>query len=73
MHNFKDLYIANAGDSRSILCNNGKAEELSHDHKPDNPEEKERIEYAGGQIINGRINGNLNLSRAIGDLEYKNN
>jgi len=44
LHNFKDLYIANAGDSRSILCNNGKAEELSHDHKPDNPEEKQRIE-----------------------------
>lgn len=48
MHNFKDLYVANAGDSRSVLCNNGNALELSFDHKPDNPQEKERIEYAGG-------------------------
>lgn len=28
---------------------------------------------AGGFISEGRINGNLNLSRAIGDLEYKKN
>jgi len=33
--------------------------------------EKERIQKAGGYISDGRINGNLNLSRAIGDLEYK--
>jgi len=45
--------------------------EMSHDHKPDNIEEKQRIEKAGGYISDGRINGNLNLSRALGDLEYK--
>jgi len=44
---------------------------LSHDHKPDNEIEKARIEKAGGYISDGRINGNLNLSRALGDLEYK--
>jgi hypothetical protein len=26
---------------------------------------------AGGFVSDGRINGNLNLSRAMGDLEYK--
>jgi serine/threonine protein phosphatase PrpC len=35
--------------------------------------EKERVRKAGGYISEGRINGNLNLSRAIGDLEYKKN
>lgn len=69
----KDLYVANAGDSRCILSRNGKAIELSFDHKPDNEKEKERVRKAGGFISEGRINGNLNLSRAIGDLEYKKN
>jgi hypothetical protein len=32
-----------------------------------------RVRKAGGYISEGRINGNLNLSRAIGDLEYKKN
>jgi len=69
----EDLYIANAGDSRCVLCTAGKAVELSTDHKPDLEDEKSRILKAGGFISEGRINANLNLSRAIGDLEYKRN
>ncbi|CAD8121833.1 unnamed protein product [Paramecium sonneborni] len=65
------LYVANAGDSRSVLCRNNKNFDMSVDHKPDNPEEKSRIERAGGFVSDGRVNGNLNLSRALGDLEYK--
>jgi len=68
------VYCANAGDSRTILWNaQKKVEELSTDHKPELPAEKERISKAGGFIIEGRVNGNLNLSRALGDLEYKKN
>lgn len=67
------IYCANAGDSRSLLCQKGVVKELSFDHKPDNELEKERVRKAGGYISEGRINGNLNLSRAIGDLEYKKN
>ncbi|CAD8197826.1 unnamed protein product [Paramecium pentaurelia] len=65
------LYVANAGDSRSVLCRNNSNYDMSVDHKPDNPEEKSRIERAGGFVSDGRVNGNLNLSRALGDLEYK--
>jgi len=68
-----DLYVANAGDSRCVLCNDQNAVEMSIDHKPDNEPERERIVKAGGYVSEGRINGNLNLSRAIGDLEYKKN
>nr|GEV82812.1 probable protein phosphatase 2C 60 [Tanacetum cinerariifolium] len=44
---------------------------LSKDHKPDLEVEKERIYKAGGYIQFGRVNGSLNLSRAIGDMELK--
>lgn len=65
------LYVANAGDSRCVLSSNKNAIEMSLDHKPDLEVEKNRINKAGGYISDGRVNGNLNLSRAIGDLDYK--
>ena len=70
----KKIYFANAGDSRVILCKDGKAFRMSIDHKPVLEIENNRIYKADGWINNyGRINGNLNLSRCIGDLEYKQN
>ena len=70
-----ELYVANAGDSRGVLCRGTRAVALSHDHKPSLDAERTRIEAAGGFLsdIAGmcRVNGNLNLSRAIGDLRYK--
>jgi protein phosphatase 1G len=76
-----EFYIANAGDSRAVLCRGGVAVPLSEDHKPNDPRESERILKAGGTVEESqggarthyRVNGNLNLSRAIGDLEYKKN
>jgi serine/threonine protein phosphatase PrpC len=46
----KKMFIANAGDSRCVLARAGQAVPLSFDHKPDNQEEKERIEKAGSTI-----------------------
>jgi serine/threonine protein phosphatase PrpC len=67
------LFVANAGDSRCVLARKGKAIEMSRDHKPELPSERERIYRAGGFVEDGRVMGNLNLSRSIGDLEYKKN
>eukprot|EP00928_Gymnodinium_smaydae_P071567 TRINITY_DN55117_c0_g1_i1.p1 TRINITY_DN55117_c0_g1~~TRINITY_DN55117_c0_g1_i1.p1 ORF type:complete len:405 (+),score=77.55 TRINITY_DN55117_c0_g1_i1:217-1431(+) len=75
----KTIVVANAGDTRAVLCRAGSAVPLSEDHKPNNPEERCRILRAGGSverqqvnaIVHYRVNGNLNLSRSIGDLEYK--
>ncbi|XDG04548.1 hypothetical protein ABKA04_004163 [Annulohypoxylon sp. FPYF3050] len=65
------IFIANAGDSRSVLGVKGRAKPLSFDHKPQNEGEKARITAAGGFVDFGRVNGNLALSRAIGDFEFK--
>ncbi|KAL8825875.1 MAG: hypothetical protein Q9191_004144 [Dirinaria sp. TL-2023a] len=65
------IFVANAGDSRSVLGVKGRAKPLSFDHKPQNEGEKARICAAGGFVDFGRVNGNLALSRAIGDFEFK--
>lgn len=67
------IYVANAGDSRSVLSFSGEAKPLSFDHKPTNEVEKQRISGAGGYVEYGRVNGNLALSRAIGDFDFKKN
>ncbi|XP_027361213.1 probable protein phosphatase 2C 8 [Abrus precatorius] len=66
----EEIVVANCGDSRAVLCRGGVAVPLSRDHKPDLPDEKERIEAAGGRVINwngNRVLGVLATSRSIGD------
>lgn len=45
-------YVANTGDSRAIMCVNGGKNfvELTNDHKPEDPNEKHRIEMNGGKV-----------------------
>ena len=70
----RELYVANAGDSRCVVCRDGRAIEMSFDHKPEDEPESARIKKAGGRVTqDGRVNGGLNLSRAIGDHAYKTN
>lgn len=44
---------------------------LSFDHKPEGEIEIERIYAAGSVITEGRVDGHLNLTRALGDLKFK--
>ncbi|KAG5719384.1 Phosphatase 2C like protein [Termitomyces sp. T112] len=67
------IYVANAGDSRSVISVRGRAEPLSHDHKPSHSTERTRIYAAGGYVYDDRVNGRLSLSRAFGDFWYKQN
>ncbi|WOL00705.1 hypothetical protein Cni_G09418 [Canna indica] len=64
------IVVANCGDSRAVICRGGAAVPLSSDHKPDRPDELNRIEAAGGRVIyweGARVLGVLAMSRAIGD------
>ncbi|KAI7737590.1 hypothetical protein M8C21_024714 [Ambrosia artemisiifolia] len=68
------IVVSNCGDSRAVLCRNGVAIPLSTDHKPDRPDELQRIEEAGGRVIywdGARVLGVLAMSRAIGDNYLK--
>lgn len=67
------FYCANAGDCRSVLCRGGTAVQLSEDHKPTLASEEQRITKAGCQVENGRVNMRLAVSRAFGDVEFKDN
>ena len=65
------VIFANCGDSRGLLSTNGEVTLHTTDHKPANPDEKMRIEAAGGSVVLQRVNGSLAVSRALGDFEYK--
>lgn len=79
------LVVANVGDSRvlrgsidgTMFAGPGTHGALTRDHKPDLPDETERIRNAGGQVgtpvMGGppRVNNILALSRAFGDSYLK--
>jgi serine/threonine protein phosphatase PrpC len=69
--NNEEIFCANAGDSRSVLFSNDKVFPLSEDHKPDNVDEFKRIKKANHYVEESRVDGNLALSRAFGDFQYK--
>jgi len=79
----KKIICANTGDSRSVLSSKKKAVPLSEDHKPGNSGEKKRILAAnhtvereqalvrGKRIPIDRVDGQVAVSRAIGDGDFK--
>ena len=82
-----DAYVcANAGDSRAVFSRRNpsandsstplhlrrQAVALSYDHKPDDEQEERRIRAAGGYVAGGRVEGDLAVSRGLGDFRFKN-
>ena len=63
--------VGNAGDSRGVIYSSDGAKQLSRDHKPYLDDERKRIEEAGGMVSMQRVDGDLALSRSIGDFQYK--
>ena len=65
------LFTANVGDSRSILSHGDTCVALTIDHKPNLPEEEQRVRDAGGFVVMGRVMGKLAVARALGDADFK--
>lgn len=70
----KDLWVANIGDSRAVLCERGESNQLTVDHEPHM--ERRRIEKQGGFVTTlpgdvPRVNGQLAVARAFGDESLK--
>ncbi|XP_054807792.1 probable protein phosphatase 2C 27 [Prosopis cineraria] len=63
----RSLLVANAGDCRAVLSRCGGAIEMSKDHRPLCNTERKRIESLGGSIYDGYLNGELSVTRALGD------
>ncbi|XP_075506531.1 putative protein phosphatase 2C 39 [Primulina tabacum] len=72
--NCEKLFVANVGDSRAVICKDGKAKQLSIDHEPGM--ERENIENRGGFVLKypgdvPRVDGQLAVARAFGDKKLK--
>ena len=77
------LHAAWCGDCRAVLARKSQALRLTEDHKPNRPDEKARVERAGGKVQMqgcwrviieprfGRPGSGLACSRALGDYEFK--
>lgn len=69
-------FVSHIGDSCVVLSRSGQAEEVTHSHRPFGSDkaslqEIRRIREAGGWIVNGRICGDIAVSRAFGDIRFK--
>lgn len=68
-----EALVANIGDCKAIAIpdfNDDKFNILTGDHRADAEDELERINKAGGSVIEGRV-CNLQPSRSFGDLDVK--
>jgi len=68
----KQIHVANLGDCQGIVTNGDKCTVLSQLHDFTNETEKQRVEQKGGVIFKNRLQGELAISRSIGDISYKN-
>jgi serine/threonine protein phosphatase PrpC len=65
------LYIGNLGDSQAVLFRNDEYLLLSSVHDLKNADELHQVESKGGTVLNNRLEGELALTRSIGDINFK--
>ncbi|CAO2818123.1 unnamed protein product [Amaranthus hypochondriacus] len=82
----RTVFVANIGDAKAVVARSSKINEvndsngcsplkaivLTREHKAIYPQERVRIQKAGGAVsTNGRLQGRLEVSRAFGDRQFK--
>ena len=72
----KRIFYVNIGDSQALAIRFDTKDALHADfkcatHKVSNPEEETRVKESGGSILNGRLAGNLLVTRALGDFDLR--
>ncbi|KAK1552617.1 hypothetical protein Q3G72_020324 [Acer saccharum] len=83
----RTVFVANIGDAKAVVArssvadgsqnnlegsNSLKAIVVTREHKAIYPQERSRIQKAGGTVSsNGRLQGRLEVSRAFGDRQFK--
>ncbi|KAL3810850.1 hypothetical protein ACHAXA_005850 [Cyclostephanos tholiformis] len=66
------IVCANAGNLRAVYSRSSHhTVPLSYDHKPNDEDEERRIREAGGYVSGGRVEGDLAVSRGLGDYRFK--
>lgn len=73
LNNFRkrSLYSSNIGDTRCLLISNNSFKRLSEDHRCSEMKEVLRVKGAGGRVFDGRVYGQLMITRAFGDHSLK--
>ena len=71
LNNEKKLFCINIGDTKCILTHPKGSRKLTYDDLVSDETENHRIIKEGGFIKNGRVCGQLMISRAFGDWQSK--
>jgi len=76
IRNGAELTVAHVGDSRALVCRKASALQMTVDHDPESAKERERIEQCNGRVMwssvgRPRVNGVLEMTRSIGDIDLK--
>jgi serine/threonine protein phosphatase PrpC len=66
-----EMWCANVGDSEAVISNTMGLKVLTERHTCSKPSESARIQSLGGRVIFGRLFGQLEVSRAFGDFNFK--
>ena len=59
------------GDSRAVVFQEGSFCGLNNLHDFSNEKERKAVEQRGGTLFNNRLEGELALSRSVGDINFK--